>query len=97
MKEFGWRMMHLERLRHLYGELYRTWNGKHTDDREVYCRIYESIEAGLKSLPAEPNTWVKVAVGTKIKTDRETLDRIKAVFRKRERSYKEANREVSRA
>ena len=41
--------------------------------------------------------WVKVAVGAKIKADRETLERIKKVFKRRERSYNEANREVAKA
>ena len=97
MKEFGWRKMHLERLRYLYGEEYRRWAGKHEDDRAVYCKMYEQIEGALRSLPAEPNLYVKNAVGAKIKADRETLDRIKAVFKKRERSHKEATREAARA
>ena len=94
MKDLGWRKMHLERLRYLYGEEYRHWNDKCHDDRAVYCRLYENIEAGLRSLPLEPNNWIKTAVNAKVKADYKRMDQIKAVFARRE---EKAAREVAQA
>lgn len=90
MREFGWKQMHMERLQYLYGEDYRRWLGKHRDDRALYCRLYEAIEAGLRSLPTEPNAYIKAAVSEQIKRDRETMDKIVKIFQRREKMYAEA-------
>ena len=84
-KHNSWKTLHLERLQYLYGEHYRRWNGKQKDDRELYCRMYEKMEAALRSLPAEPNLYVTVAMDEKLRKDRETLDRIAAKYRRIER------------
>ena len=80
-----WRKMHMERIRYLYGENYRRWKGMYKDDRERYCDLYESMEAALRSLPAEPLNYVAVAMDAKLRQDRETMDRIAARFKRIEK------------
>ena len=83
IKQASWREKHLERLRYLFGENYRRWNGKHKDDRALYCDLYESMEAALRSLPAEPVKYVQVAMNEKMAADRKRMDRIVKAFEAR--------------
>ena len=62
VNEKTWRQLQLRRLEYLYGQYVREWEGKYSDDRGVLCLIYRSMEAALKSLPAEPTKYVQQAM-----------------------------------
>ena len=81
VKQASWREKHLERLRYLFGENYRRWNGKHKDDRALYCDLYESMEAALRCLQEEPIGYVAAAMDAQLRKDRNTMGRITEKFK----------------
>ena len=82
VNEKTWRQLQLRRLKYMYGQYVELWEGKHTDERGVLCLTYRSMEAALKSLPAEPGKYVQVAMNEKMREDRVRLDRIVRRFGK---------------
>lgn len=82
VNEKTWRQLQLRRLEYLYGQYVRLWEGKHTDERGALCLTYRSMEAALKSLPAEPGKYVQVAMNEKMREDRVRLDKIVRRFGK---------------
>ena len=78
--EITWKQMQLRRLGYMYKRYVTAWEGKHNDDRDVLCRTYRMMEAAIKSLPAEPELYVKAAMNEKMRSDRKMMDRIVKVF-----------------
>lgn len=80
-REASWRQKKIHGLKYRYGRLAEQW-GQQTngDDRDVYCNTYRLILEGLKTLPAEPALYVRVAMGEKMRIDRALMDRIAANF-----------------
>jgi len=77
----SWRKKQIHRLKYLYGRLAEQWGRKtNGDDRDVYCNTYQLILEGLKTLPAEPALYVRVAMVEKMRIDRALMDRIAANF-----------------
>lgn len=76
VNEKTWQQLQLRRLEYLYGQYVRAWEGKYSDDRGVLCLTYRSMEAALKSLPAEPGKYVQAAMNEKMRADRARLDKI---------------------
>lgn len=82
VNEKTWRQLQLRRMEYLYGQYVRLWEGKHTDERGALCLTYRSMEAALKSLPAEPGKYVQVAMNEKMREDRAKMDKIVKSFGK---------------
>ena len=76
VNEKTWRQLQLRRLNYLYGRYVKVWEGKYTDERGALCLIYRSMEAALKSLPAEPGKYVQAAMNDRMRADRARLDKI---------------------
>lgn len=76
VNEKSWRQLQLRRLEYLYGNYVKAWEGKYTDARGVLCLTYRSMEAALKSLPAEPGKYVQAAMNDRMREDRIKLDKI---------------------
>ena len=70
----------MDHMRWDYGLYAEKWEDEH-DDRKVFSNTYYQIIEALESLPAEPPSWVCVAVIDKIKEDEESLDRILGKYR----------------
>ena len=82
VNEKTWRQLQLRRIQFLYGQYVTAWEGKHTDDRGALCLIYRSMEAALKSLPAEPTMYIQAAMSEKMRADRARMDKIVGRFKK---------------
>lgn len=77
----SWKQKQIHGLKFRYGRLVEQWGKQiHGDDRDVYCRTYWMMLNGLQSLSANPDLYIRVAVGEKLRTDRAMLDRIAGTF-----------------
>ena len=79
MKKRNWREARLHSMEIQYCTIYDLFKG-HDDDRRVFCNTYDQIERALKSLPEEPDSYVKVAMWRKMCEDKALLDRIYSKF-----------------
>lgn len=72
--ERTWQKMQLRRLKYMYGQYVELWEGKYKDERGVLCMTYRSMEAALRSLPAEPVPYVQAAMRERMRADRAKMD-----------------------
>lgn len=81
-----WRDTKIKNFELLYGTSYRQYkeyieaNPWCNDDRTVYIKIYDGVMEGLKSLPEQPNNYVRIAMFHEINRDRERMNRIECNF-----------------
>lgn len=81
----NWKTEKLACLEKLYGERASEWSNIYPpvdDDRRVYINTYNAIVEGIKSLPDEPNTFVRCAVNKYLVGERKLLERIAKRFAK---------------
>ena len=77
----SWKQQQIHSLKYRYGHLAEKWSAKtYGDDRDLYVNTYRIMMVGLKSLSAEPDLYVRVAMGQKMREDRALLDRIALRF-----------------
>ena len=79
----NYKMMHIQYLKMHYGKKAEIWKDVTTDDRLVYCNLYQMMIEALESLPDEPNNYVCVALNKKMEKDCSTLTSILNVFQDR--------------
>lgn len=73
----SWKQRQLSAMRYLYRPIVERWETEaFVDDRRVFCNMYRMIEAGLKSLVAEPDLYIRNAVGAQLRKDKAMMDRI---------------------
>lgn len=81
----SWKQKQIHALAYTYGRRAEDWQRElHGDDRDVYCRVYAQMMTGLRSLPAAPDLYVRVAMGEQLRKDRAVLDRIARTFERAE-------------
>ena len=70
-----WKQQQLHLLRYQYGPYVRKW-AEATDDRLIFCNTFRQMEEALRSLPAEPHVYVRVAMLRQMKEDQALMGRI---------------------
>lgn len=77
----SWKQKQIHSLKYTYGRLVERWEPEnHMDDRGVFCRTYQMMLQGLRSLAGTPDLYIRVAVGERLRQDRAMLDRIVRAF-----------------
>lgn len=77
----SWKQLQLHALNYMYGIRAAKWKAEgHTDDRDVFVRRFGMMIQGIKSLPANPDIYVRVAMAEKLGRDQLELNRIIANF-----------------
>lgn len=79
-EERTWKDIKLSFLKGKYQKHADKWQNIKSDDRGVFCNIYNMIIKAIESLPDEPDNYVAVAMNHEINHDRETMDEILAYF-----------------
>lgn len=83
----SWKRLQLHALNYRYGLRAAKWKAEgHADDRDVYVRTLAMMVQGVKSLPANPDIYVRVAMAEKLRRDMLELDRIARKFEGREQA-----------
>ncbi|HIJ51316.1 MAG TPA: hypothetical protein HPP54_09740 [Nitrospinae bacterium] len=91
IKKRGWRqqqeyMCDLKKrlLRDKYQATYEEWFGRFSNDKALFCRIYEIILEELENMKGVKSNYIRVAVMNKMAEDNARLDRIIDQFLKLE-------------
>lgn len=83
----SWKQRQVHALNYRYGLRAAQWQAEgQTDDRDVYVRTLGMMVQGVKSLPANPDIYVRVAMAEKLRRDMLELDRIARKFEGRDQA-----------
>lgn len=76
-----WNERKLDFIRNLYSAYYYEWRYfKYTDDRAIFCTIYDMLIDAIASLDDEPVILVKNGMNRVIRENTDIMDRIIANF-----------------
>ena len=56
-------------LKNVYGKKYHEWSGKYTDDRQLYCNLYEMLVEALEAIKNIENNFIWCAFNKEFKAE----------------------------
>lgn len=83
----SWKQRQVHALNFRYGLRAAKWKAEgHADARDAFVRRFAAMIRGVKSLPANPDSYVRAAMEEKLARDRTELDKTIRGFERREQA-----------